>query len=177
MAERWRPIPGFDGLYEISTLAEVRSWRIVGGVHKAGERSESPKILSPTLRKRKNRNPVLEISLWNGEAKSSPLDIKMLMRDIWMEGPKPGKIVKLIDGDPSNCALHNLRYTTLGEMNKKKGNSLRKPIAKYNEHHEVITFYRSIYDAAKKNFLTESGMRNRIRRGTVVDGYYFTYAN
>lgn len=176
MTERWRPIPGFDGLYEISTLGEVRSWRITGGIHKSGERAEKPKILAPTLRRRKRGNEVLEISLWNGKTKGFPLNIKNLMRDIWMNGPIPGKIVKLKDGNPANCALHNLFYTTLSEMNKKKDTSLRRPVAKCNKNHEVLTYYRSLNEAAKKNFLTVSGMRNRITRGTVVDGFYFKYA-
>lgn len=175
MAEQWKPIPGFDGLYEISNLGEIRSWRAIGGIHKAGERATEPRILTPTLRKRKNGRWVLEISLWDGEKKSYPINLRWLMRDLWMDGPKPGMVVTVIDGDPSNVSIYNLRYTTKAEVNKTKSTSLRKPVAKCKGK-DVVTFYRSVNEAARKNFITVSGLRNRIKRKTVVDGYYFKFA-
>lgn len=174
MAEQWRPIPGFGGLYELSNLGEVRSWRVLGGKHKKGERASEPRILAPTLRRRSSGQQILEISLWDGEKSSYPMNIRNLVRDIWMDGPQPGKVLALANGDPTNCSVYNLKYITRAEVNRTKDTSLRKPVVKC-EGKEVVDVYRSVVDAAKKNHLTVSGLRNRIRRKTVVDGFYFRF--
>lgn len=174
--EQWRPIPGYGGMYELSKHGEIRSWRINGAGHDVTERALEPRILAPTLRKIKNRGRVLEISLWNGEGKGPPLNVKNLVRDIWMAGPQPGKVLQLIDGDPANVSVYNMRYVTRAEINKAKDTSLRRPVAKC-QRRTVVEFYRSVQEAAKRNHLSVSGMRNRIRRKTVVDGVWFDYAN
>lgn len=174
--EQWRSIPGYGGMYELSKHGEVRSWRINGANHKPTERATEPRILSPVLRKQKGHGMILEISLWNGERKSPPLKIKNLVRDIWMGGPKPGFLVQLVDGDPAHCSVYNMRYVTQAEINKTKGTSLRRPVAKC-QGRTVVEFYCSVQEAAKRNHLSVSGMRNRIRRKTVVDGVWFDYAN
>lgn len=176
MAEEWRPIPGFGGMYEISNFAEVRSWRISGGIHDPTVRAEKPRILSPFLRRRKGKMDELQIPLWDGKQKTRPIAVKNLMRDVWMDGPIPGMFVNLIDRDPTNCSLHNLKYESLAEGRKNRHLAHRKPVAKYNAHHEVVCFYSSAVEAAKKNYLTPAGVRNRIRRGTVIDGVYFKFA-
>lgn len=119
---------------------------------------------------------ILEISLWDGERKSPPLNIKNMVRDIWMGGPKPGFQVQLIDGDPAHCSIYNMRYATQAEINKAKDTSLRRPVAKYRGG-TVLEFYRSVREAAAKNYLSLPGMHNRIRRRTVVDGVRFDYAD
>lgn len=177
MAEQWRPIPGYGGMYELSNLGEVRSWRANGGKHKPGERAAKPRILTPVLWRKKTGQWVLEISFWNEDKKKKdiPVNLRLLMRDIWMDGPQPGKVVEVIDGDPTNVSLYNLRYSTKAEVNKRKDTSIRKPVAKCNAKHEVVEFYRSAQEAGDKNFLTASGIRHRIRRQTVRDGYYFRF--
>lgn len=119
---------------------------------------------------------VLEISLWDGNQKNHPLNVKRLVRDIWMDGPKPGKVVQFIDGDPAHCSVHNMRYTTRAEVNKTKSTSLRRPVAKCRGC-EILELYSSVQEAAKKNYLSSSGLRNRLRRKSVVDGVYFEYAD
>lgn len=175
--EQWRPIPGYGGMYELSKHGEIRSWKIKGRWHGSNERAPEPHILKPALRKRKNRGYVLEISLWNGVRRTAPLNVKNLVRDIWMAGPQPGKVVKLIDGDPTNVSVYNMRYVTKAEINKTKDTSLRRPVAKYDRYHTVLEFYRSVRDAAFRNHLSVPGMHSRIRRKTVVDGVWFDYAN
>lgn len=91
MAEQWKPIPGFCGLYEISNLGEVRSWRIHGGRHLPGERALEPHILKPTLRKRRSGQKILEISLWDGEKNSFPMNVKKSCARHLVGRPSPGK--------------------------------------------------------------------------------------
>ena len=97
------------------------------------------------------------------------------MRDVWMDGPKPGMLVVFIDGDKSNCALHNLRYKSAHEIRTDPQN--RCPIAKCHPWGTVITYYRSIAEAAEKNHISRSGMQKRVNNETLADGVIFRRAS
>lgn len=175
MAEIWRPIPGYEGMYEISNFGEVRSWRQIGGNHKPGRRADKPHTVSPFYRIRKGKKNSLDVALFANGQKGRPIPVKNLMRDVWMRGEIPGKYVTFIDGDSKNCALHNLRYANQEEAFKCRTLAHRKPVLKCSADGEVLCIYKSAVDAAKKEFLTASGIRNRIKRGAVIDGVYFKH--
>ena len=92
-AEQWRPIPGFGGWYELSRHGEIRSWYTTGP---GKQRREKPLILRPFMNWNR-RTPELQITLMR-----RTYSLKILMRDVWMDGPKPGMLVVFIDGDKSN---------------------------------------------------------------------------
>jgi hypothetical protein len=102
--------------------------------------------------------------------------VKHLMRDVWMEGKKPGLVVRCKDGDQSQCALHNLEYTTMKKLcqSKEKRSGNRVPILKLDaKTKEVLDIYPSIVQAARKNYLSERALTFRIERKTVIDGVLF----
>ena len=102
--------------------------------------------------------------------------VKLLMRDIWMQGKKPGLEVRCIDGDQTNCSLYNLEYTThkTACQNGKKRMGNRVPIKKLDaKTKEVITIYPSIAAAARKEYLSERAITLRIKNKVVVDGVMF----
>ena len=175
MDEMWRPIPGYDGFYEISNFGEVRSWRRGGGNHEPDRRAEEPHLIAPHYRIRPGKKNSLEIALYSDGRKGRPIPVKNLMRDIWMKGTIPGMYVTFVDGDAKNCALHNLRYADQREASKTRTLGQRKPVLKCTADGEVIRIYKSAVEAAKKEFLTASGIRNRIRRKAVIDGVYFKH--
>lgn len=175
MMDQWRPIPGFDGWYEINRHAEVRGWRLDGGAHKAGVRAKEPHIIKPVMVRRSSGYRYLSVGLWTPGGKKVGKAVKLLMRDVWMQGKKSGMVVTILDENPSNCSLHNLAYVPVNKGSKKYFDSSRKPVAKYNLMNEVVAFYKSVQEAANKEYLTLSGMRNRIRRKSVVDGFYFKF--
>lgn len=170
--EDWRPIPGFDGMYEISRFAEVRSWKPRGGEVKVGNRAKKPRPVRVCVCRMKKRFWSAQVTLSKGGEKSLPFEVKYLMRDIWMDGPLPGKIVSFRDGDQANCALHNLYYTTQAKLNQTRPSAIRKPVAKLING-KITDWYESKSEAARKNHLSLSGLCHRIDRGTVVDGVEF----
>ncbi len=147
----------------------------MGGAHSPNRRANKPHIVNPHYRIRKGKKNSLEIALYADGQKGRPIPVKNLMRDIWMQGEIPGKYVTFVDGDSKNCALHNLRYADLNEQYKGRILSQRKPVLKCTADHEVICIYKSSVEAAKKEFLSPSGIRNRIRRKSVIDGVYFKH--
>lgn len=165
-AEQWRPIPGFGGWYELSRHGEIRSWYTTGP---GKQRREKPLILRPFMNWNR-RTPELQITLIR-----RTYSLKILMRDVWMDGPKPGMLVVFIDGDKSNCALHNLRYKSAHEIRTDPQN--RCPIAKCHPWGTVIKYYRSIAEAAEKNHISRSGMQKRVNNETLADGVIFRRAS
>lgn len=111
MEEVWRPIPGYEGKYEVSNQGRVRSLdrRCLG---KDG-RSEfhHGKLLRPVplLRGR-----YLEVYLCDGKTKKHRT-IHSLVAEVFI-GPRPkGYDVMHLDGNRRNNAVTNLRYGTRSE--------------------------------------------------------------
>lgn len=99
MTEEWRPIAGYEGLYEVSDFGRVRSW------HKGVER-----ILSYTLHK----HGYHDYHLWtSGERKRARAHT--LVAEAFL-GPRPvAQDVRHLDGNPGNNHLSNLAYGTRSE--------------------------------------------------------------
>ena len=174
MSDLWRPIPGYRDMYEISNFGEIRSWWKMGGKKKQ-DRASEPHIVHPYYRIRAGKKNDLQIPLWDGVKKSKPVSVKNIMRDVWMKGEIPGKYVTFKDGDDKNCALHNLVYANTADCNKGRHLAHRKPVLKYSADGEVLCIYKSAVEAAKREFISPSGIRNRIRRKSVIDGIYFKF--
>lgn len=126
---------------------------------------------------KRNKNVYeLVVNLTDKDGNRKRYMVKHLMRDIWMEGVKPGLEVRCKDGDQTNCSLYNLCYTTHKKIcqskQKRKGN--RVPIKKLDaKTKEIVDFYSSITEAAKKNYLSERAITLRIQNKTVIDGVLF----
>lgn len=112
MVEQWRPVVGWEGLYEVSDMGRVRSTDSIvderdrwGGVR---SRAVKGRILSTTPVKR-HGYPRLTLSR-NGRRR--PVKVATLVAEAFI-GPRPaGMEVCHWDGDRVNSRLCNLRYDT-----------------------------------------------------------------
>lgn len=166
MQKEWKWIPGFEGRYEISCYGEVRSWL---GEKKRGKKLPVPYTLTP-VKSFVQGNSRYAVKL-NGKIHR----VRSLMRDVWMDGAKPGFVVWCKDGDYTNCSLWNLEYITREEMNKRKINGNRKPVIKREKGKKDAVFYPSLQAAAEDNFLTPSGVLRRIKNRRIIDGVMYEY--
>jgi hypothetical protein len=97
--ETWRPIPGYDGRYEISNLGRVVSYA-----------QSKPRVLQQTVHKQ----GYPRVTLWKSGI-GRPRTIHSLLMLAFV-GPRPdGMVVRHLDDDPSNNALSNLAYGTHSE--------------------------------------------------------------
>lgn len=101
--EEWRPIPGFNGLYEASSLGRVRSWHTHRGV-------PGPRI----LRRANNKDGYFRMALnRNGKGYNRHLHAWIALAFL---GPRPeGLEVRHLDGDQTNNRVSNLAYGTHSE--------------------------------------------------------------
>jgi hypothetical protein len=104
MTELWKPIPGYEGLYEVSNIGRVRSVS-----RPQVTPTGSPYMSKPRIRKIqhiKGRNRVTLI-------KNNHRDTLQLARVIalaWIDGYQEGFTVDHIDGNKTNDDLSNLRW-------------------------------------------------------------------
>ena len=104
-AERWLPIPDWEGYYEVSDLGRVRSIeRLVS------YRGGTPRrIKSRILRQHTDKFGRKEVTL-SVDGRSSLRRVHRLVLAAFVGPPPPGTECCHNDGDPANNSLGNLRY-------------------------------------------------------------------
>lgn len=93
MSEEWRPVVGYEGLYDVSNAGRVR--RVGGG------------YLRPMAMPR----GYLQVALSSGGVERRHL-VHRLVASAWLGPPPPGTAVNHIDGDKANNRADNLEWAT-----------------------------------------------------------------
>ena len=121
--EEWKPVPGYEGHYEVSSEGRVRSLRReLYSDRWAGYRTISERIMKPTpggtigylaVTLRLNRQPKTHT-------------VHTLVAAAFL-GPRPeGMDVMHADDDPQNNRLENLSYGTRSENNYQRWRGMKK---------------------------------------------------
>ncbi|MEW1706979.1 NUMOD4 motif-containing HNH endonuclease [Microbacterium sp. NPDC089190] len=108
--ERWLPVPGWDGLYEVSDEGRVRSLaRVVMRRNGVALRVRSRDLVASP-----EPNGHLQVSLKSPGVRSQRR-IHQLVLEAFVGPRPPGHETCHNDGDPSNNRLENLRWDTQSE--------------------------------------------------------------
>lgn len=111
MGEIWKPIPGYEGAYEVSDLGRVRSLdrECLG---KDGRSEFHPgKILTPYAQK---RGGYMDVSLRNGSSRKHRTVHSLVMEAFVGQRPEKCDVMHL-NGDRTDNRLTNLQYGTRQE--------------------------------------------------------------
>jgi hypothetical protein len=100
LPESWRPVVGFEGLYEVSDQGRVRNMATGRGRRGIGY------VLKP----KKHQDGYLFVILWDN-AEIITKKIHHLMMEAFV-GPRGELIVHHKDENPANNVLSNLEYVT-----------------------------------------------------------------
>lgn len=104
-SERWKPVPGFVGRYEVSDQGRLRS-----SIPYRGE--------SGIRLRRLVRNGGGRVSCWLSPGDGEPPQMHTIHSIVLLAfiGPRPdGMDIRHLDGDPTNNRLANLKYGTKSE--------------------------------------------------------------
>lgn len=104
MSEIWRPVPGYEGLYEVSNQGRVRSF------HKSIKNPEIPRILAPG-----NVRGYRQIVLRKDGKNASGLVHRLVAMAFIGPPPTPDHQINHKDFDKSNNVPENLEWVTSAE--------------------------------------------------------------
>lgn len=110
--ERWLPVPGWEGLYEVSDLGRVRSLDRMVRTHHDGRRLVRGRVLKPGRVSKYGHQGVIFTKAGSGRY---PFQVHQLVL-LAFDRPCPdGMEVRHLDSNPANNALTNLTYGTRKE--------------------------------------------------------------
>lgn len=107
MEELWKPVPGYEGLYEVSSAGRIRA---------AGKRTPEggPVLVSATIccTGRGKRGAILRTCFWKDGVRKT-VSVKKLVADAFIPNPRNLPAVISRDGNPRNCRADNLVRVSL----------------------------------------------------------------
>lgn len=138
MQEIWKDIKGYEGLYQVSNLGRVRSFKDKNNI----------RVLKPAGK------PYLMISISNNQHKTKRYLVHRLVAQAFVENIENKAQVNHIDGNKLNNKASNLEWTTPKEnINHAWKNNLTTPTYKkvyqYNLNGSFIKEYESVTLASK----------------------------
>jgi hypothetical protein len=113
VTERWLPVVGYEGYYEVSDQGRVRSVDRIVKLKNGRARRAPGRVLKLVAH---NRGDYRQVTLFR-ENRGAPTLVQHLVLEAFV-GPRPaGMVCCHNDGDGSNNCLGNLRWDTYGENN------------------------------------------------------------
>lgn len=106
--ERWKPVPEWEGLYEVSDQGRVRSLDRMVGSHHGGRRLVRGRILKPQPAGKYGHLKVAPCK----DGKEHPVQIHQLVMRAFVGACPEGQEVRHLDSAPWNNTLANLAYGT-----------------------------------------------------------------
>lgn len=143
MAEVWKDIPNYEGLYQISNLGRIKSFY--------NYRRDGTNILKPRLKR-----GYYTIGLRkNGERKW--YRIHRLIAQAFIPNPNNFPVVNHKDENPLNNNIENLEWCTIAYNNtygtriKRVVEKTGKPVLQFDLDNNFIKKYNNLSEAAKEN--------------------------
>lgn len=186
MSEVWRPIEGYEGIYEVSSYGRVRSMERDVSFYINGTLVTHPK--PSVIRKTKmERKGYLRLNLCKDGVKKF-YSVHRLVAKAFIPNPHNLPQVNHKDENKLNNHVDNLEWCTCEENAKygtrneriyrNGGGSRHKAIGKYDEHGKLIATYESIRKAAIANKVSPSAVSlsaHKIPKAERVFGYFYRF--
>jgi len=114
--EQWKPILGYEGIYEASNYGNIRSVdgkTTISSLH--GVVHWKQRVLKQHYARRKKSEPLdARITLWRDGEPHYYL-VSRIVAMTWCEGYSEGMTVNHIDGNPKNNHADNLEWVSLAD--------------------------------------------------------------
>lgn len=162
MEEIWKPVVGFEDLYEVSNLGRVKSVGRYENGHTGKKYSmvyfRKEKILKPSLRK---GYPFVSL---RKDGKAYNKNIHRLVAEAFIPNQYNLPMINHKDENPLNNIVDNLEWcnakynNTYGNRLKKSAAKTSKPINQYDLEGNFIRQFKSISDAKRQTGVNNISM-------------------
>lgn len=178
-AEIWKPVAGYEGLYEVSNLGRVKSLdRIIDAKSKTGTPCKR-KIEGRILKNGKDGHGYPHINLMKDGVKKNAA-IHRLVAEAFLPKVEGKEYVNHINSDYTNNCVDNLEWCTSSENNIhgwKYGNHIsvnRTPISMFTLDGKHMKDFESVAEAHRQTGICENNIRSCLKhkRGQVMAGGY-----
>lgn len=173
--EIWKPVVGYEGLYEVSSFGRVRSLdRIISHISRTQEGKEyttthTYKGKNLSLNKRKGNYLCVSLSK-NGFVITTA--VHRIVAEAFLPNPNNLPMINHKDENPSNNCVENLEWCdakynmNYGAINKRRGKSLgygkdnpySLPIIQYSKNGEFIKEWASSMDIERELHIQHSNI-------------------
>lgn len=155
--EVWKPVPGYEGLYEISNMGNVKSLARMKP-YRDGFRRFPGGILKPN----KINGGYRLVMLTNSHTRKGFL-VHRLVAESFIENPNCLPQVNHIDGNKENNTVSNLEWCTAKEnMLHSVKNRLRsdlKPVVMLTKDGRVVRKFNGVREAARETGIERTNIR------------------
>lgn len=140
MKEIWKPVVGYENLYEVSNFARVKSLKF-----------GKERILKPGT----NRYGYLHVNLYKNNKRKDFL-VHRLVAEAFIPNPDNLPLVNHKDENPSNNFYTNLEWCTneynlnYGTAQQRKSYKLSKSVCQYTLDNELIKIWSSLTECKNK---------------------------
>lgn len=184
MDEMWKPVVGYEGLYEVSNKGNVRSLNRTIPYKSQGKRAVA---YGKQLHAVRNKAGYCRVNLCN-DGKHSAKFVHRLVAEAFIENPANLREVNHKDENPSNNVVENLEWCDSAYNNKygtrtqrqsesMKGKNAKAVIA-YSEETGNHVWFKSLSDAAAFIQKDKSYIGYAIKNPhKAYSGYYWRRAN
>ena len=173
MSEQWKDIPNYEGLYQISNLGRVKSFR-----HSTKHRWEDEYIIKPSIA----NNGYYQVTLYNNTVRHKFL-VHRLVAQAFIPNPNEYPQVNHKDENRLNNSADNLEWCT-AEYNNAYGTArLRQidtvsiPVEQLTYDGKVIAIYRSTRIASELLGIKRGTLKSAIDKHSQFKGYYWRYSS
>lgn len=157
MTEIWKDIKGFEGLYQVSNLGNIKSLEKIRIMPNGGNRIYSQKILIPVM----NRNNYLSVQLCKDGIVTRHL-VHRLVAMQFINNPLSKPQINHIDGNKSNNIISNLEWNTPKENIQHSFNNNLNPkqraVNQYTITGELVNTFISTREAERITHINHTGI-------------------
>lgn len=174
--EEWRDVPGYEGLYQISSKGRARSF-FCDSTRCGDKHIIKQRVLKPTI----TRYGYLMVGLTDKNGKCNSRLVHRLVAEAFIQNPEGFPVINHKDEDKTNNSVENLEWCTRAYNNtyndgaKKRGKKFMRAIC-VSRDGKCIMEFDSIKATAEYFNTNPSTILGRLQRGNKSKDYGYTFS-